>query len=764
MRVLGFVFFLALVSCSSPKTANAPAAKAKPDLTVLQKQARSLVAQMTLEEKAGQMTQITLQAVSKTQGTSTRKHEVDEAKLREAIVKAHVGSILNVYDYALPVAEWHRLITQIQKIATEETRLKIPVLYGIDAIHGANYTLEATLFPQSLGMASAWNPEFVRASAEITAMEVRASGIPWDFNPVLEVGRNPLWPRLWETFGEDTYTVAAMGEAYVQGLQGGSRTPGARHVAACAKHYIGYGVPLSGKDRTPAWIPERMMREHFLLPFKKAVEAGALTVMINSAEVNGIPVHSDRFLLTELLREELGFKGFTVSDWEDIKRLHTRDKVAATPKEAVRMAVMAGVDMSMVPYDLSFYHLLVELAREGAVPEWRLDQAVERILAVKMAVGLFEAPFPDKNLAADVGSKASAEVSLQAARQAIVLLKNQGGVLPLNKNMKVLVTGPAAHSRAALHGGWSYTWQGDVEADYPQKYPTILQAIERLNGKENTVYVKGSEFDKAADQADAVSAAAQADVVVAVMGEAPYTETPGNIHDLTLPQAQLNLVRALAATGKPVILVMIEGRPRLITAVAEQVPGILLGFLPGPRGGEAVAEILFGDTNPSGKLPVTYPKYPNSLHTYDYKPLETDQVSWLFPFGHGLSYTSFAYSDLKLSAARFKGEAGEELQIRVNVKNTGPRAGREVVHLYLRDVYRSISPPVKLLKRFAAVELRPGEEKTVNFTLNREDLAFYGRDLHREIEAGEFQVMVGSQQAPLTESFELTASQILGGH
>lgn len=720
----------------------------KPEAEI-EKKVNDLLSKMTLEEKVGQMTQVTIQAVSALQGTAAQQHKLDPAKLEEAIVKYHVGSILNVYDVAHSLDYWHQVITQIQDIATQKTRLGIPIIYGIDAIHGANYTREATLFPQSIAMAAARNPELMKKSGEITAYEVRASGIPWNFNPVLDMGRSPLWPRLFETFGEDPYLASMMGEAYIKGLEGENNDVGAPDkVAACMKHYLGYGFPLSGKDRTPAWIPEPMLRDIFLPPFKQAVEAGVHTVMVNSSEINGIPSHSDYYILTGILRNELGFKGFVVSDWEDINRLYTRDKVAASRKEAVRLAVMAGVDMSMVPYDFSFYHDLLALAKAGEVPLSRIDEAVGRILRVKVRLNLFENPYPDKKMKEKVGSPEFAAVSLQAAREALTLLKNDGDYLPLDKNKKVLVTGPTANLRSVLNSGWTYTWQGNEESLYPKNKKTILEAIKAKIGEENVTYVAGSTIDKAIDIDKAAEAAKNADAAIICLGEQAYCETPGNIHDLTLPQAQLDLAAAIQKTGTPVALVLVEGRPRIITPVVDQSNAILMAYLPGPEGGQAVADVLFGDFNPGGKLPFTYPRHPNDLVCYDHKPIETDdpnKMNPLFPFGHGLSYTTFEYSNLELQAKSVY--QNEPVNIKITVKNSGKRAGKEVVELYLSDLYRSVSPPVKQLKRFTAVQLQPGESRAIEFSLSKDDFTFCGRDGKYTVEPGEFKVAIGDQSA-----------------
>ncbi|MFQ5708964.1 MAG: glycoside hydrolase family 3 N-terminal domain-containing protein [bacterium] len=723
----------------------------------LEQNVQELLARMTLEEKAGQMTQVTLEVVSKNRATPVQKYEVDPEKLRNAIVKHHVGSILNVYDLALTLDEWQALIAEIQDIATRETRLGIPVIYGIDAIHGANYIREATLFPQSIAMAATRNPALVKSSAEITAYEIRAAGIPWNFNPVLGVGRNQLWPRLWETFGEDPYLISVMGEAYVKGIEGDQNDIGAADkAAACMKHYLGYSFPLSGKDRTPAWIPERMLRDYFLPPFKKAVEAGVHTVMVNSGEINGIPVHSDRYLLTQVLKNELGFRGFVVSDWEDIKRLYTRDKVAATPEQAVKMAVLAGIDMSMVPYDMSFYEILIKLVKDGEVPAARIDDAVSRILRVKFALNLFANPYADPRMKAKVGSEASAQISLQAAREALTLLKNHNGFLPLKKNTRVLVTGPNANLRSVLNGGWTYTWQGNEESVYPTDKKTILEAIQAKIGKENVIYVAGSGHEKTIDVKSAADAAKTVDVAIACIGEAPYCETPGNIDDLTLPKAQADLVAAIEKTGTPVVLVLVEGRPRVITDLVDDSESILLAYLPGPEGGQAIADVLFGDFNPCGKLPYTYPRHPNDLVCYDHKPIEMDDPNKLNPlweFGHGLSYTTFAYRDLKVNPRKIR--ADRPLNVSVTVENTGQRAGKAVVELYLSDLVRSVSPQVKQLKRFKGVLLQPNESKTVQFRLNKTDISFHNRENKFVAEPGEFKIAVGN----LSETFELVAEE-----
>lgn len=720
----------------------------------LDQRVAELLSKMTLEEKVGQMTQISLEVVAKDGLKPEDRVVLDMNKLRNAILKYHVGSILNVGTSAHPVDHWNKIITTIQDVAVKETRLKIPIIYGIDAIHGASYIKDATLFPQAIGMAATWNPELMKKNGEITAYEVRAAGIPWNFNPVLDIGRQPLWSRLWETFGEDPYLASQMGAAYINGQQGDDNNIGASDkVATCLKHYLGYSFPLSGKDRTPAWIPDRMLREYFVPTFKSAIDAGAPTVMVNSSEINGIPVHSSHFYLTELLRDELGFDGFVVSDWYDIKNLHEREKVADSQKEAVRMAVMAGIDMSMVPLDYSFYDLLLELVKEGKVPESRIDEAVGRILKIKFELDLFQNPYPNKTLKAKFASQEFEAANLQAAHESMTLLKNDSGLLPLSKTSKVLITGPTANMLSYLNGGWTITWQGDREDLYPKNKLTILQAVENKIGKANVTYVPGTTVDQEIDIPTAVEAAQKTDAAIICIGEKTYCETPGNINDITLPEAQLRLVAAIAKTGTPVALVLVEGRPRLINKIVGEVKSILMAYLPGMEGGRAVADVLFGDANPSGKLPITYPRYPNDFTLYDHKFSENNnpdcRYNPQFPFGFGLSYTTFEYTNLQLDQKEIK--TGDAIQISVQVKNTGGRAGKEVVQLYLRDFYASITPSVKKLKRFTKVELAPGEIKTVTFTLNQNDLAFIGRDNKPVVEPGEFEIAI----ANLKEKFLL---------
>lgn len=707
---------------------------------------QELISKMTIEEKIGQMTQITLQAVSKTQGTKNQHHQLDEKKLEEAIVKYNVGSILNVYDVAHYIDYWHAVITKIQDIATKKTRLGIPVLYGIDAIHGATYTKGSTLFPQALAVASTFNKEIAEKIGEVTALETRASGIPWNFYPVMDLGRQPLWPRLWETFGEDVYLAQQMGASYIKGAQGNDVSQPDK-LATCLKHYVGYSFPFNGFDRTPAYMSERTLREYFLPPFEAGIKAGAKTVMVNSAEVDGIPGHANYHLLTEILRYELKFDGFVVSDWEDINRLYTRDRIASSLKEAVKIAVMAGVDMSMVPYDFSFYHNLLELVKEGSIPMWRIDEAVSRILKIKFELGLFENPYPQKDYLNKFASREHTQFNLDAAREAVILAKNENNILPLSKNKKIFVTGPTANKLSSLNGGWTITWQGNEEGLYPQEKNTILEAIQQKIGNKNVLYDEGCSFDRELNSIKALQKAYQSDVIILCLGEPAYCETPGNINDLTLPEAQLNYALKLIATGKPVILVMVEGRPRIITKIFDKVKGALIAFLPGMEGGNAIAEILFGDINPSGKLPITYPKYSNAIVHYDYKPLENsgdNKIDPLLPFGFGLSYTKFSYSNLRLNKTEITED--DELIISIDVKNEGNRMGKEAVLMYVTDLYGQVSRPNKQLKGFDKVVLDPGEIKTINFKITKEHLSFIGLNNNRIVEPGEFIITIGDLQ------------------
>jgi len=705
-----------------------------------------LLSLMTLEEKVGQMTQVTLEVVSKPRAADALHNELDENKLREALLKYRVGSILNCGGAANSLDNWREMISIMQNIAVNESRLHIPLIYGIDAIHGVNYTTGATLFPQAFAQAATRNRELIRQGAAVTASEMKACAIPWNFNPVLDMGRQPLWPRFYETFGEDTYLAAQLGRAYIDGIQGQDISAPDKG-AACLKHYLGYSFPLNGQDRTPAWIPERMMREIFLPTFAEAVRAGAMTVMVNSAEVNGIPMHSSKYWLTDVLKGELGFQGFIVSDWEDIKRLHTRDRVAESPREAVKMAVMAGLDMSMVPYDYSFYDLLIELVRSGEVPESRIDDAVRRILRVKFMLGLFAEPIPGAGLTASFASTRHTEINREAAREVITLLKNEKAVLPLKKNINVLVTGPTADKLSVLNGGWTITWQGNEEKLYPAEKSTLLEAIRLKIGEKRVMYEPGSGFDQKLNLKKAETLAAKADVIIVALGEEAYCETPGNIQDLTLPAAQMELAVAMQKTGKPVVLVLFEGRPRVIRPIVDGSAAIVMGYLPGLEGAEAMADVLFGDYNPNGRLPFSYPRNVNGFVNYDYKPVEffdTNAYSPEFPFGHGLSYTTFEYSNLRTEKTTLA--VGEKLKVSITVKNTGKIFGKEAVELYLTDSFGSVTRPVRQLKEFTKISLEPGQAKEVSFNLPPSAFSFIGRENKPVTEEGEFILQIGQHK------------------
>ncbi|MCX7097047.1 MAG: glycoside hydrolase family 3 C-terminal domain-containing protein [Methylococcales bacterium] len=719
--------------------------------TEISKQVKKLLSQMTLEEKIGQMTQIDVSVITRPEHGNT-DNPIDLYKLENAVLTHHVGSILNApsapHSKAQTTGTWRKMMQDIQAVVTK-SRLKIPVLYGIDAIHGATYTENAVLFPQAINMAATFNPDLSFKEGEITARELRASGLQWNFSPVLDVGRQPLWPRLWETYGEDVHLTSVLGSAFIKGQQGDDFSAPTK-VLTCLKHYVGYSFPINGKDRTPAWIGERMLREYFLPPFEAGIKAGAATVMVNSAEVDGIPGHANYHYLTTILRDELGFKGFTVSDWADIKSLYKRDKLAASEKDAVKIAVMAGIDMSMVPLDFSFYDLLLELVKSGEVPVARIDEAVSRILTVKYQAGLFNATQTPIDVAGNFATPEAQAVNRQAARESIVLAKNSNNILPLKKEANILVTGPTANLLSVLNGGWTITWQGNDEQAYPKDKLTVLNAIQQ-KAMGRVTHVGGTAFNDVIDVAKAVQEAQNHDVIVLCLGENTYTETAGNIGSLNLPAAQTELAKAMIATGKPVILLTVGGRPRIITEIADQAAGVILGFLPGMEGGAAIADILYGDYNPDAKLPVSYPRDTNDIVLYDHKPSEAFELNAynpLYPFGHGLSYTQFQSSGLKLEKNQIHNN--ENINVSVNVKNVGPLKGKETVLLYLNDVAASVTRPGKQLKAFKKVLLEPGQTELVSFTLSPHDLSFIGVDLNREVEPGDFKVMVGNETVLLT--------------
>jgi len=733
-------------------------AQHKTAASAIDNRVNAMLAKMTLDEKIGQMTQLTLDEVlKKTNGVTVEPQEIDPDKIKEALLKYHVGSLLNVSGGAQTREEWYKLISSIQSYAAQD-RLKIPVIYGIDAMHGQNYTVGSTLFPQEVGMAATFNPELAKREGEITAYEVRASYIPWNFSPVLDLGRNALWPRIYETFGEDPYLAKTMGAAVVKAYQGNNLADKYK-VAACMKHYLGYSFPLDGKDRTPAWIPDRYLREYFLPTFAAAVRAGAHTVMVNSSEINGVPVHASKYLLTDVLRGELHFDGVIVTDWQDIKYLQLRHHIAATQKDAVLIAINAGIDMSMVPYDYSFSIYLKELVKEGKISEARINESVKRILKLKYELGLFENPVGNPGDYPKFGSAEFEEASLKAAQESITLLKNNNDILPLKKNAKVLVTGPGANTMRALDGGWSYTWQGDFSDKYASDKNTILKAITQKIGGQNVSYEQGSTYDSLTNIDAAVKAAKQADVIVLCLGEKSYAENVGNIDNLDLPWAQTQLANELAKIGKPIVLIMGEGRPRIITEVESKSAATIMTYLSGNEGGNALADILFGDVNPSGKLPITYPRFANALVNYYRKNLENGNsddghgYNPLYEFGYGLSYTTFAYSNLHLSKHDMK--AGEALTVTVDVKNTGSRVGKESVLLYSREEYASITPDTKRLRAFQKIDLQPGESRTVTFKITPEDISFINDVSKRVTEAGQFTIEVGGQ----TQNFNYVTAE-----
>jgi beta-glucosidase len=757
LAIYSVAFVVLLFSCSKQEGDN----NKGPAMSTgdMDPRVSELLGKMSLEEKIGQMTQVNLNVILKG-GYGSKDASIDPALLDTAVLKYRVGSILNAVPGALPLTKWHSLIKEIQDAAMK-TPNKIPVLYGIDAIHGVTFTQESTLFPHNIAEAASRNVELVKAGAKVTAKETRASGIRWNFDPVLDIARQPLWSRFPETFGEDPYLIAQMGTATIKGYEEDGLDK-ITSVASCMKHFIGYSNLASGKDRTPAYISEIQLREYYLPQFRAAVAAGASTVMINSGEINGVPVHSSKYLLTDVLRGELGFKGVIVTDWEDIIRLHTRHKIATTPKEAVRIGIEAGIDMSMIPHDYSFYVYLLQLVKEGTISEKRIDESVARILNLKFKTGLFDNPYPEEEAKKNFGLPEYKVLALEAAREAITLLKNDSvkgtPVLPLAKSTKVLIAGPAASSVTALNGCWSYSWQGDEAGRYPASYKNVIQSISDKIGEKKVVsisepfYKKGEKYDAAGLTAKAKGV----DYIILCLGENAYAETPGTIFDLTLDKNQLELAKAAIATGKPVILVLLEGRPRIIREIVPGMKAVVQAYWPGSQGGAALADILFGDYNPNGKLPYSYPAYSGMVMAYDYKfsEVEEELIPGVFTltgyrpqwaFGTGLSYTKFNYSNLKLNKDTLVGE--EKLTVTVDVQNAGARDGKVTVELYTKDLYASITPSQRRLRRFTKIELKAGESKPVTFELTKEDLAFVGADLKTVTEEGTFELMIEDQKA-----------------
>ena len=730
----------------------------------LSQKVETLLSKMTLEEKAGQMVNIGLMALCEGEfygGQDTIR--LDSSKLYHLIRDYHIGSVQNMGKYPLTIEEWRYFIGRIQEVAQKETRLGIPVIYGIDGVHGATYTVGSTLFPHQLGLAATRNPALAEATGRITAYEAMASGIPWVYGPNLDVSKQPLWGRISETFGEDTYITQVLGDAYIRGAQGPG-LGGPYQVAVCPKHFLGYGTPFNGKDRSPVYLPEHLLRQYYLPPFVSAIQDGAPSIMINSGSVNGVPCHIDKYLITDLLKGELGFEGVVISDWADIMNLVEVHRVAVDEKEAVRLAVNAGLDMCMEPYDESFAVKVVELVKEGAVPLARIDDAVRRILTLKMKLGLFEHAMYPVSEYPDFASESFTASSFQAALESLTLLKNENNVLPLSKEAKVLVTGVAANSMNYLNGAWSRTFSGQ-EADYndEEKF-TVLEALQAQLGKDKVAYVQGTDYEADINTAEAVRRASEADVIIACLGERPATEKPSDIEDLSMPAAQRELVKALAQTGKPVILVLLEGRPRVISDIEPLASGILMAYYPGNEGGRAIAEVLTGDYNPNGKLPYTYPRHTGSLFAYDHLRSEERDINWgfnafnpQFEFGFGLSYTTFAYDKLEVSPPEMGPE--DSLHVSVQVTNTGTIAGMECVQLFLTDKVATVSPPVKQLKRFEKIRLEPGESRIVQFSLSVKGLQFVTPANQWIAEAGQFVVTIDT----LTQEFSLKQNIESGG-
>lgn len=739
-----------------------------PSDPVIEANIQQWLKKMTLEEKIGQMCEITIDVVTDFE-KSRDGFTLSEAMLDTVIGKYKVGSLLNV---PLSVAQkkevWAKAIRQIQEKSIKE--IGIPCIYGVDEIHGTTYTLDGTLFPQGVNMGATFNRALVRRGAEISAYETKASCVPWTYAPVVDLGRDPRWPRMWENYGEDAYLNTVMGVEAVLGFQGSDPNHiGRYNVAACVKHYMGYGVPVSGKDRTPSAIPRSELREKHFAPYLAAIRAGALSVMVNSAVDNGMPFHANKELLTDWLKRDLNWDGLIVTDWADINNLCTRDHIAATKKEAIKIAINAGIDMSMVPYETSFCTYLKELVEEGEVPMSRIDDAVARVLRLKYRLGLFDNPYWDIAEYDKFGSPEHADGALCAAEESEVLLKNDGNLLPLKQGTKILLAGPNANSMRCLNGGWSYSWQGHRADEFAGAYNTIYEALCNKFGKDNITYEPGVTYapykndnwweENPVEIEKAVAAAANADVIIACIGENSYCETPGNLNDLTLSANQRNLVKALAATGKPVILVLNEGRPRIINDIEPLAKAVVHVMLPGNYGGDALANLLAGDVNFSGKLPYTYPKYINSLATYDYKPCENVgqmagnynydavmDVQW--PFGFGLSYTSYAYSNLKVDKSSFA--PGDVITVSVDVTNTGSVEGKESVLLYSSDLVASSTPDIKRLRGFDKISLKPGETKTVTLKLAADDLAFVGYDGLWRLEKGDFVLACGGKTVTVT--------------
>jgi beta-glucosidase len=743
------------------------------------KKVKDLLSQMTLEEKIGQMAQVSVDMLCKGEDTPpTSTVELDVDKLRDALLNYHVGSILNTTNNRARSLEWwNRTVAQIQEIALKETRLKIPALYALDEIHGATYVAGATLFPHEIGLAATWNPEHARRMGEVTAYEMRAANVPWNYSPVLDLGADPRWPRQYENFGEDPYLASVFAAQLVKGYEGDdNNVAGANRVAACMKHFLGYSMPVSGKDRTPAYIPEHVLLEYHVPAFQAAVDAGVHTVMINSGSINGLPVHASYELLTNLLRKQMGFKGLIVSDWGDINNLHRRERLAPSVKEAIKASINAGIDFSLIPYDYrEFCTLLKELVDEGEVPLARIDDAVTRILALKFNLNLFDTPNTFAKNYPDFHSESFQQAAYGAAADGITLLKNNNATLPLKQGAKILVTGPNAVSKRALNGGWSFSWQGEKIDEFAGDYPDLLAAIRQRFGDANVRHVPGVSYTddirydtEHKDRFDeAIAAARSAEYVILCLGENSYCEKPGDLDDLYLNTLQTELAQAILKTGKKIIVVLSEGRPRIISKFSAQADAIVQTYLPGLHGAEALADILAGKINPSGKLPYTYPAFPNSLAPYYHKHAEEQEPSAgaynyegdynpEYPFGFGLSYTTFEYANVRIDKTQLPVESKEEIEISVDVKNIGTREGRETVQLYSSDLYASLIPDVKRLRRFEKITLKAGETKTVTFRMTLRDLSFVNLENRRVVEPGDFELQVGASSGDIKGKVSFT--------
>ena len=747
-------------------SANVPVIKSDPKIEA---QVEQTLKKLTLEEKIGQM----MELVTDLFGANDKNgvFYIDEHKTDSILSRYKIGSILNAPNTCAPTAkQWEKYIAQIQKISMK--RIGIPCVFGLDQNHGSTYTQDGTLFPQNINVAATFNRDIARRSAEATAYETRAVSVPWTYSPTVDLGRDARWPRIWENFGEDCYLNSEMGKAMVYGFQGEDpNNIDQYHIATSMKHFMGYGVPWTGKDRTPAYISPADLREKHFAPFLAGLKAGALTVMVNSASVNGMPMHANKDILTGWLKEETGWDGVLITDWADINNLYTREMVAKDKKDALRIAINAGIDMIMEPYSCDACGYLVELVKEGKIPMSRIDDACRRVLRMKYRLDLFKNPTQKLKNYPKFGGKEFAKLALEGATESMVLLKNEklqegNPVLPLTKGKKILLTGPNANQMRCLNGGWSYTWQGHRTDEFAGKYNTIYEAFCNEYGKENVILNQGVTYNEKGKYWEenepqipgAVAAAKDADVIVACIGENSYTETPGNLTDLWLSENQRNLVKALAQTGKPVILVLNEGRPRLIADIEPLAQGIIDILIPGNMGGDALANLVSGKSNFSGKMPYTYPKEINSLANYDFKKSEevgtmegaydyNAKITQQWGFGYGLSYTSYKYSNLKVSQSDFR--HGDIIKVSVDVKNTGKVAGKESVLLFSSDLIASMVPDGRRLRAFDKVELQPGETKTVTFELKADDLAFVGWDGKWRLEEGNFKLMIADQSADI---------------